>query len=310
MLERLFGSMGRRRRGVSAPGDVAAAGGRVDAGMARPGGGLGGVPEAAARPAGSDQAVDHRIWADRLWGEGFLLPGGAAEARRLCGLLPLSEATTLLLLGRDAGGVTGVAAARKSWISAYLEDPAFSREVEAHLGRQFGRRITRLAWNPEQPGFRPRYHDHALLIEPLRRCGPDRLLGAIAATLKAGGQLVLLDVVSAGEWGDRPDLARWMELEGRREPPPSEREMHDAFLASGFQIHVVEDAGARHGAAVLEAWAGLIGGMGGGPKPRGHEARALVAEAELWLLRQRLLQAGRLKLLRWHAGLRAVPERG
>jgi hypothetical protein len=42
--------------------------------------------------------------------------------------------------------------------------------------------------------------------------------------------------------------------------------------------------------------------------PRGAKALALVTEAERWLLRQRLMQAGCLRLLRWHCT--RGPDRG
>jgi hypothetical protein len=36
-------------------------------------------------------------------------------------------------------------------------------------------------------------------------------------------------------------------------------------------------------------------------KPSAMEAAQLVAEAELWLLRRRLIRDGRLRMMRWHA---------
>ena len=43
-------------------------------------------------------------------------------------------------------------------------------------------------------------------------------------------------------------------------------------------------------------------------RPSPQAAAALVAEAEAWLLRLRLLRDGRLRLLRWHASLVRRPE--
>jgi hypothetical protein len=43
-------------------------------------------------------------------------------------------------------------------------------------------------------------------------------------------------------------------------------------------------------------------------KPTPHEALQLVAEAELWLLRRRLIRDGRLRMMRWQA-ISRVPNR-
>ncbi|WP_458095101.1 hypothetical protein [Roseomonas sp. WA12] len=264
------------------------------------------VDIAPATPAGPTPppAIPAHYWTDQLWGKGFLMPGGTAEAKRLCGLLPLSNAVTLLMIGRDSGGVAAIAAARGSRISAHLDDPEVSLEMGTALAR-FGKRVTRAPWNPCNPAFRARYHDHALALEALRRCPPDRLLPALTAELKPAAQLVMLDMVSTAPARPGRDLDRWLELEGRAEPPPTEAEIGAALEAHRYNLHVVEDAGIRQGPAVLEAWAGLVGTMAAGPdRPSRTAARALVAEAEVWLLRQRLLQSGTIRLLRWHVSLR------
>jgi hypothetical protein len=36
-------------------------------------------------------------------------------------------------------------------------------------------------------------------------------------------------------------------------------------------------------------------------KPTRHQAVQLIAEAELWLLRRRLIRSGQLRMMRWHA---------
>ncbi|MDI3308947.1 MAG: hypothetical protein QJR07_17840 [Acetobacteraceae bacterium] len=283
------------------------------AGQAMPGQGVEPPPDAPAAASGTDiaapahapRAVLRAGWADRLWEEGFALPGGEAEIQRLCGLLPLSPATTLLLLGQDAGGAARtIAGQRGAWIAAHPGDPVLAGRMAERL-KPFGRRIAIQPWDPAQPAFRARYHHHALALEALRSSpDPARLLPAIAAALKPGGQLVLLDIVQVGEAAE-PALRRWMELESRPAPPPARAALEDALAVSGFHLHVVEDAGPRHCAAALEAWNRLIGGWSGQDRPDAAAAAALVAEAEAWLLRQRLLAGGGLGLFRWHATLAA-----
>ena len=158
-------------------------------------------------------------------------------------------------------------------------------------------------WDPANPAFRAAYHHHALALEPLRAgSDPARLMAALAGAMKPGGQLVLLDLV-ADTRAAGGGFARWMALEGRTRPPPFPAVLEAAIAAAGFTLHVAEDAGARHNMATLGAWEGLLAGLRGEARPPAAALARLVAEAELWLLRQRLLAGGTLRLFRWHASL-------
>ena len=270
--------------------------------------GLAPPPEAPVRPLdpAASLALSRIAWADRLWEPGCLIPGGAAEIERLCGLLPLSPATTLLLAGRDAGGAAGTIIRRcGAWVAAHQHDPVLAEQM-AHRLRPFGRRATVLPWDPEAPLFRAGYHHHALVLEPLAAGGSiDLLAPALAAALKPAAQLVVLDVVRGDGPASRPGLDRWLALEGRTGPPPEPRAVEGALQAAGFQIHVAEDAAPRQCAAVIECWARLTGELrAAGADQLRNAAAGLIAEAELWLLRHRLLGTGAIGLRRWHATLR------
>ncbi|CAH0216695.1 hypothetical protein [Roseomonas sp. CECT 9278] len=260
-------------------------------------------PQAAPDPTQPDpppppRPCHRRAWGDRLWGEGMVLPGGAPEILRLAALLPLSAETTLLLAGNGATAAGAVVAgARGSFVAAFDQGGAPPPRPGAR------NRVTAEALDPEAPAFRARYHHHALLLEPLRAGGsPDALLAAAAAGLRPGGQMVMLDLVARGERAGAVE-ARWLAAE-RRHGPPAEDALPTALRRAGFDVHVVEDAGRRHAEAVMAGWQALLQALGVQPaRPSAAEAADLVFEAEAWLLRLRLLQDGRLRLLRWHASL-------
>lgn len=127
---------------------------------------------------------------------------------------------------------------------------------------------------------------------------------------------MLLDVVLAAPPAGPSMLAafaRWLALEGRAEPPPERPALETTMADAGFELHVTEDAGPRQSDAIKAGLARLMGGLrredtgpnGGGRDSAGRNgAVALMAEAEVWLLRQRLLAAGVIQLARWHATLR------
>lgn len=270
--------------------------------------GLAPLPEAPPEtqdPAES-LAFSRIAWAERLWEEGCLIPGGAAEIERLSGLLPLSPATTLLLVGRDAGGAAGTIISRcGAWVAAHQHDPLLAERMALRL-RPFGRRATVLPWQPETPAFRAHYHHHALALEPLAGGGSiDSVVRALAEALKPQAQLVLLEVVRGDGPASRPSLDRWLALEGRPAPPPERRAAESALQAAGFQIHVAENAASRQCAAIIEGWVRLIEELrAAGAGHLRSAASGLIQEAELWLLRHRLLSTGAIGLRRWHATLR------
>jgi len=274
--------------------------------------GVGGVPTPlpsapptlAAPPAANAVAARvppgfRRAWSDQLWGDGMALPGGANEVLRLAALLPLSAEITLLLAGNGARMAGGIIAKARGGFVAALEPGAASAQPPAPRGR-----VTTEAFDVAAPAFQARYHHHALLLEPLRGGGsPDALLRATAAGLKPGGQVVLIDLVAQGLPAGTAE-ARWLAAEGRSKAPPAEAAIPGALRRAGFQIHVVEDAGRRHRDAVLAGWQALILALRRqAARPAAAEAADLVAEAEAWLLRVRLLEEGRLRLLRWHASM-------
>ena len=77
--------------------------------------------------------------------------------------------------------------------------------------------------------------------------------------------------------------------------------MSAALTRQHFDVRVVEDISDRHVTQTLAGWRGAVRGLSGGPRPAVSQAAAFVTEAELWLLRIRLMRRLGLRLMRWHA---------
>jgi hypothetical protein len=63
----------------------------------------------------------------------------------------------------------------------------------------------------------------------------------------------------------------------------------------------VEDMSDRHITQTLGGWRDAVKTLAEGPRPGTHTAAAFVTEAELWLLRIRLMRRLGVRLMRWHA---------
>lgn len=247
--------------------------------------------------------------AGELWGEGYISPGGAAELIRLAVPLGLSAASSLLLLGAEAGGPPHTLASELGvWVAAHEADRLLAARAGQHIqraGSALAKRATVSHWDPEAPGFRRRFFHHALALEAVRHHVAEPVLAAIAAGLKPHGQLVLVETVAPVplDPGDAAALA-WCRMEGRVPVLPSEEAITRMLGRLGFEVRVVEDMSARHMKLAVLGWKRLVR-MLGADRPDRARAAAVVDEAELWMRRIRLMHAGRIRLLRWHAILNA-----
>lgn len=264
----------------------------------------------ADNPAPSAAADPNPAWttarievAAQLWGEGFVFPGGEEETLRLAGPLCLSAASSLLLLGCGPGGPARSIATRFGvWVSGFEADAHLAAAGAMLCARAgLGRRAQVETWDPAHPRFAPRYYHHALLLDAIRGSAPEAVLGALVLSLRPGGQVTLAQtVVEAPLDPVDPNVARWAELEGRSPDLPTEAAISRILARLGFDIRVVEDISQRHIMETVRGWHLAVRAMRT-DKPTAARAALLVREAELWLLRSRLIRASQLRLVRWHA---------
>jgi cyclopropane fatty-acyl-phospholipid synthase-like methyltransferase len=240
---------------------------------------------------------------EALWGKGFLSPGGEAETLRLAKPMGLSAASSLLLLGTGSGGPTrSIAANLGVWVSGFEANPrlaslANERSVRAGLGR----RAQVETWDPLAPKFPPHYYHHGVALEPLRGARPEPTLAAISLALKPGGQLVLVELVADAKLdANDPMTTTWARLDHRPPDVPSELTITRVLGRLGFDVRIVEDISGRHMRQSVAGWRTAVRAMED-TRPALHELALVVREAELWLARFRLMRAGRLRLVRWHA---------
>jgi cyclopropane fatty-acyl-phospholipid synthase-like methyltransferase len=273
-------------------------------------GGPAAEPQASASPPPQLPEDDDPVWpsarigvAERLWGQGFVSPGGAEEALRLAKPLGLSPASSLLLLGAGSGGpALAVANTLGSWVSGYEENvrlAALANERSQRAG--LAKRAQVAVWNPRAPQFALHYYHHAIAIEPLRGAAAPPTLGAVSLALKPGGQFVLVETVA-----DRPldatdpMVATWARLDHRPPEAPSELAISETLARLGFDVRIVEDVSQRHLHFAMAGWQEAVRAMTEA-RPSTREAALIVNEAELWMARFRLIRFGKLRLVRWHA---------
>jgi hypothetical protein len=243
--------------------------------------------------------------AESLWGEGFVSPVGAGEVMRLARPLGLSAASSLLLLGAGAGGPAWLLAEQfDAWVSGYEADPALAALAGRRLEQGTDKRATVQTWNPAAPLFRHQGFHHAMSLDAIRDARVEDVLGAIVLAVRPGGQIVLLETIADTSFNAAdPAVTAWCRLENREPRRPTQAGIDRIFQRLGCDVNVEEDVSKRHVQDAIAGWLRLVQALA---KNRPDPARAalVVAEAELWLRRLRLVQAGSLRLARWHASRR------
>jgi hypothetical protein len=89
-------------------------------------------------------------------------------------------------------------------------------------------------------------------------------------------------------------------LERRAAEVPSELATTDLLARLGFDVRIAEDVSRRHMDSAMQGWSAAVEAMEGA-RPTLRQVAVVVREAEMWLARFRLMRAGRLRLVRWHA---------
>ena len=239
----------------------------------------------------------------QLWGQGFIFPGGEIETLRLARPLGVSASGSLLIAGAGSGGpACTVASNLGAWVTAVDTDPSLLAAARRLVGQaQLGKKIVVAAWDPDNPTLGQKTHHHCLALEPFRGPHPEPILDALTRALKPGGHIVIAELTAPEPLdGADPTVRRWTDLEYR---DPAQLLAPVAITRMlkrlGLDVRVVEDISQRHLEHAMLGWRVLLRDIG--PKPDRHEAAHLVREAELWLLRRRLIRDGRLRMMRWHA---------
>ena len=239
----------------------------------------------------------------QLWGEGFIFPGGELETLRLARPLGVSSAASLLIVGVGSGG-PAICATRNlgTWVTGMDNDPALLAAARGLVARaQLTKKVSIKAWDPDKPALVAKSHHHCLALEPFHGAHPEPIIDALARALRPGGQMVITELTATKPLNPADlTVRRWAELE-MRDPleVPAPVSVSRMLGRVGLDVRIAEDISKRHMEQVMLGWRVMLRDLG--RKPSRQEAVPLIAEAELWLLRRRLIRDGHLRMMRWHA---------
>lgn len=241
---------------------------------------------------------------EKMWGEGFITPGGADQVKKLLPLLDLDKKKSVLVLGPGLGGInftmveeTGV------WITGLESDTELAKlghesMIRAQLKRQAPVRFNDL----ENLQLKPKSFDAALSFEgTLTVVDKKALFSAVADGLRMGGELFFSTLALPDTNPPNDKVKEWIAREpDRAKPHPWPVEAMQAMLTSlNMEVRPVEDLTADYRRWVTTGFMNYLGGLS--KSDLLTTAQELMHECEYWTTRTNAIDSGGLKVVRYHA---------
>lgn len=243
------------------------------------------------------------ILAQKVWGAGFLSPGGAEYIDDLLSNCPLTAADEVLEIGGGIGG-TSRAIIEKfgSTVTTYKRTEALV-DATAQMAEIFGidGALTILETDDESFSDEPGMFRAALVRETFFRFNDkDALMGRIADALHKDDAWLIMTDYFRGDDFSGPELEQWRAHEDETLDPWDEEELKSCLTEHGFTIRSIEDDTVSFGAMARNGWADYMATLKGDNLT--HQGGAeLLREVELWTRRTAAMEAGALRHLRIEA---------
>ena len=202
---------------------------------------------------------------ERLYGEGFALPGGALFALELADAVAIGGSARVLDLTAGLGG--GVRAIAEEYDirveglepNSHLAEHGMVLSARSGLGTQAP--IT--AYDPTTVSLSEQSFDVVILRERLYAI-PEKvqILDIARRALVPGGQLLLIDfVVDADQQAHADVLDAWRAVEPESVDPWTWTEYEDYLQANDLDIEALDDMSRHYRQAVLQDWARFAGSL-------------------------------------------------
>lgn len=242
--------------------------------------------------------------AQRVFGEGCVLPGGPQAIRDLIAPLGLKKDMRIVDYGARAGCLARqVAGELGVWVGGLEEDPVLVEAAGELIKKaRLTKMVTLLRASLRDSGFGSRAFDAIVSREAMHvLADKDEVYACCKDMLKPGGQLLFTDFMSRRP-GVNPAIEVWAaheRIEAHLVTPDEHRKLLDGH---GFEILAFDDVGQdyrKRVAGSMQAFAEQLAQKGLDELDR----EWIMWEVDLWARRIDFLQSGDLGVYRVHAKL-------
>jgi ubiquinone/menaquinone biosynthesis C-methylase UbiE len=251
----------------------------------------------------ADEPVDRLALSQKIWGPGFLVPGGVDYVMTMVKLFGVNPAMSLLDLTAGLGGPSRhVSQFFDVYITAMERAPEIAKRGHSmSIDAGLGKKVPVTTYDPETVELKSHAFDCAyaeyLTVSVMAK---ERLIRELSKALKARGQFSFVDFVLA-DGGDPEDalLDALRKVERFAPVPWTVKQYTDCLTASGFDVRISEDHTELFMQHVNQGWAQFVENYDVKLMTRGSQM-AIAEEGELWMRRMAALQGGVLRVYRFY----------
>jgi ubiquinone/menaquinone biosynthesis C-methylase UbiE len=263
---------------------------------------MGDLTQDAVRYEQPDRVSKRLEVMQRLWGKGMSGPGDEAYILKLVKPFGLDPAFTVIDVGAGLGGATRLISEKFDiWITG-LESDREVADAGMELSTMAGlaKRAPIHYFDMDRYEFRENSTDCVFSKEALFTVeDKDRLLKEIIHMIKPRGQLLFTDYVLS-EDADERAVFDWAAGEPKRPNPWTMRDYEVALTEARLDIRIKEDITEQVYGIITGNWARFLSGLKGKAVDK-DTAEAITDAVELWTRRTQAIDAGALRVCRFHA---------
>lgn len=263
-------------------------------------------------PQKSTEPETPKVWparrlnvVEKVWGEGYVTPGGAEQVKKLLPLLEVDKTKSVLVLGPALGGVhETIVEMTGAWITGLEGDKELAELGHASILRnpELKRQAPVKLADLEHLDLKPKSFDYALSFEgTLAVADKQALFAAVAESLRVHGELVFSTLVLPDTSGPGPAAQAWIDFEPDTiKPHPWPAQALAALLDSlNMEVRPIEDLTLDYRRWVMQGFMKFLSSLS--KNALKEVSQELVSEVEYWTQRINAIDAGELKAVRLHA---------
>ncbi len=237
-----------------------------------------------------------------IWGKGMSGPGDEEYILKLVKPFGLDPAFTVIDVGAGLGGATRVISEKFDiWMNG-LEADREVADAGMELSTMAGlaKRAPIHFFDMDRYEFRENSTDCVFSKESLYLVeDKDRLLKEIIRMIKPRGQLLFTDYVVADDADERA-IFSWAEGEPTKPTPWTMRDYEDVLTEARLDIRIKEDITDEVYGIITRSWAKFLSSLKGHSVDK-DTSDAISDAVELWTRRTKAIDAGALRICRFHA---------
>jgi len=239
----------------------------------------------------------------KIWGEGYMEPGGPAFARRLLSPAKIDSKKTVLDISAKLGG-TAMLIARDAglYMEAWESHPGLAKKARNYINSMgLGQRIPLEVIDYDKVSLKKNKYDVIYSRERLFSVKDKKsLLGKIGPSIKPSGFFLFTDLMVNDPDANAKEIAAWSAAE-RHDVFPWTEELYKAVLKNcGYGIWASHDFSKEYLEHIHAGWHKVVREIEVGKFDRKF-IDYLMQEGEIWLARARALENGTLQVKRIQA---------